>query len=179
MKSTLTIEIPWEHVRSFEGRHLKTVEGPKLDVINLAKAQLNLNNIVVTGNKVEFESTLLGEDWEEKLNSDSIIYFRSVNKKGADGYVKNIDNEKEEMTVYFFDCQPYKGLGNFGIKNGEITIPMFGLELDPLLNLLEESGVIQRISVHAFFVTNKESFYRLHGEKQATIDDFIDWFKNK
>lgn len=165
---TLTLEYPWESIRSFRERYIRTVEGPKIDVLSLKKAELNSNKITVNSRVVSFDHDLL----KSEIGSKSIIFFHGVNDNGADGFVKNIRSEDEEIDIYYYDSNPTIGLK--GYSNGDIKIPTFGMEYEELFNILEESGVINRVSVFSFIILNKGAFYELSGDKRRTMDEVLE-----
>ena len=83
---SLTLEIPWESVRTFNKQFIRTAEGPRIDILSLKKAELNSNKISIKSKQISFDEDLLKSPFHLK----STIYFKGVNNSGADGFVKNI-----------------------------------------------------------------------------------------
>lgn len=171
---TLTLDFPWESIRTYTERHVKTKEGPRIDVISLSKALLNSpKKISIDNHIVKFDEDLLRNGIT--INSP-IIYFQGVNFDGADGFVKNVKYHEEQIEIYYYDSNPVIGLKSYSY--GEIKIPTFGMDFNELFNILEETSVIRRISVFSFLILNKDAFYKLSGCKRLSFAEALETIKS-
>lgn len=172
MTTEYTLKYDWNEIRNFTERYIPTLEGVKIEIISLKKAEINSKNIEISGTKIKFDNNLL-----KTKRIGNILYFEKVNNLGADGFVKSIDVENEVITFDFFDSRspiyPVKV-----VTKGIHTMPTFGYSFEDLFTLLENSNVILRISIYAFLVIDKDSFYRLLNLKSMTLDEFIEYFRD-
>ena len=171
---TITLELTciWNEIRKHRERTIHTVQGVRLDPVNLKQVIQENKECSLLDNRLTFPITLLPKPIENYQNT--ILYLRRKNWKISSGYVWKTDNNI--IYINFFDAHPIIGF-QVAHHRFHFEVSDYGIGYEGFFDLLEKLLIIERVTVFAFIVINDEALFNLIGRKKQTIEDVMSRFK--
>lgn len=162
----LHLKIPFEEVKETDSTLIDTVEGYKLEVINLTKA-VYAGTVHVEINKLIFADNLRIKTESAFALKHNLFRFGNVGNYKCHFSIESRNPDKDHIRAKITD--ELMGMGAVYYEN----IRTFGLEESDLFHILEDNKVVLKANRNHYIVLDHSAFFSLIGKEEVTGEKLL------
>lgn len=171
---TITLPFDWSEARKSPDRYVYSLEGIKVDLLTLAKVDLN-KKLDHDGRQIHFKEEQVVKG-ESSMSLDDYLKSKPLRLIGVGNYKSHCVIHRFHSKEELFDVSFTDNFLNTNVVK-KTSLRTYGYSQDELLDLMESVGAIKRACKDAFIVISREGFYAWMGEPFMTGELFFEHLK--